>query len=657
MLVLISALSLSLLSTAYLFRGYSSGLLIGEIFDTRLMIVLHEHWFRFLTGKTSFLDAEFFYPYPRSFALSDTFLLTGLTHSIFRMLGFEMIDSWIMSQFLWVFIGLLGWFFLARKIISNAFLQLIAIPLIATSFPFVVHLNERPNVIPYLLTSWIFFFIFNFYISEIKNRYTLNLGLALVSIPLLVLTSWYAGFFLLVFIIALLVNAVIFRLTYLKIFINKIYNLNLKIMYPFIFMSLTLSIVWGWIYLPELQNSASVARPKSEVIEKSPGISEIFNNSALGGSSWFTFLNTSYQASQESLIGISLLLFVLVVLFSMLILKKSNFSIDSYHVITSFLLTGLLIELIIIKFFKDSSVFIFLFDNITFFKSIRAPVRWHIYLSFLLIIIMLVLLNNLSKKFNKIKMLLVLIPFVVLLEQQKEPPGSWGKSDFISVELLAYQNEIKFCDSFLLDRPDTGYWFDMIEAVALTTYLDKPSVNGYSGSIPPGYPSVDWYSDGDLASLANWLEENNALANTCMLDGLNFKHFSKFNTNTIDFLPGRGFTGLEKSKSSSWAWSVWETSVFYLQSFKNLDKAGNLLFTLEIPDCLAGANFTITSSKFERTITLENTNSVDISIPIRIEKWERIPVTINKDPGFCTVNQDPRDLHFSLKDVRIEKKA
>jgi hypothetical protein len=650
------AILISLASSLYLFRGLWSGVFIGEIFDTRLMIVLHEHWFRFFTGKTSFLDAGFYYPYPRSFALTDTFLLTGITHSFVRLTGIDIIESWVISQFIWVTIGLIGWYVLAKKIIVNRFLQIITMPLIATSFPFVAHLNERPNVVPYLLVSWIFVFIFNFYSINNANKYSINFGMLFVSIPLLVLTSWYAGFFLVIFLIIFLIISIMLRAPYLKIVTSKVKGLNFKIFFPFSILSLFLTILWATIYLPELGYSAKVARPVSEVIDGSPSLSEIFNTNALNGSSFFTLFDSPYEVMEESKIGISFLPFITLIILIILnaILRFKVLSKNNFLFISLLLISGLFIEFIIVKFYTSASVFIFLFNQFSFLKSIRTPVRWHIYFMFLILIIVIYLIDKfLFQKNTFITFLILLIPIFLLIEQQRSSPGLWVKSEYLDENLLPYENKLKKCSAFVLDRPDTGYWSDMIQALALSVYVNRPTANGYSGSLPKNYPFIDWYADGNLPAIGSWLLANDSLAGTCMLDGINYTNLSRFDSNSVNFAPGQGFTGLEKTKNSLWSWSVWEESTFYLQSFKDSNTTGNLEFTIEIPNCLDGAKFNIKGQEIDFKFELENTNTALVKIPIQIGRWERIPMIIQKNPGFCNLEGDPRDLHFSLKDVKV----
>lgn len=654
MLMLFIGLSASLISTAYLFRGLSNGFYLGEIFDTRLMVILHEHWFRFFAGKTSFLDAEFFYPYERSFALTDTFLLSGITHSLLRVLGLDLINAWAVSQFIWIFIGLLGFFLLAQKIIQNRLLQVLSIPLIATSFPFIAHLNERPNVIPYLLSSWVFLFLFNFYFSKSKNQSSLYIGLFLIAIPLIVLTSWYAGFLLVVYLTVLLILSLLVKASYLKTLKNNLRSLNYLILTPFFFSATALTSLWAYIYIPELSSSAEIARPLSEVVNGSPAIRDLFNNSAMGGSQIFTFLNTEYRLGQEELVGMSFFLIISVAVLGItgIIASRARFSSASSQFLLISTLAAGLIEILIIKFSSEYSFFIFLFEKISFLKSIRTPIRWHIYFYILLIFILVFLIDRFLKNTTaRLKYLLLLLPLVLLFDQQRVAPGLWQKDEFIASDLLSYQGKLKNCDAFVLDRPDTGMWLDIIESLALTVYVNKSSVKGYSGSRPQNYPSLSWYVDGDLPAIGNWLSNNPKAGEVCFLDGINFKNILKYTPARIDYSVGRGFTGIEKTKNSSWSWSVWQSSTFYVQSFKSNDHLTTFEFNIETPACLDNSKFEVKINGIIYTYELIQANSLKVQIHLLVPAWERIPVEIKKNEGFCKVGDDPRELHFSIKDV------
>jgi hypothetical protein len=655
MLLYLIASAVSLLSTAFLFRGRISDLYFGEIFDTRLMIVLHEHWFRFFTGKTSFLDAEFFYPYPRSFALTDTFLLSGVTHSFLRLFRVNIVDAWAISQFIWIFVGLIGWFFLAKTFLSNKTLQILIIPLIATSFPFVAHLNERPNVIPYLLSSWVFFFLSKFYQSKLKNESTYYAGLFTVSLPLIVLTSWYAGFFIVIYLITLFIILLFFYRLVLSKFLLRVKSLNFSLFSFFLIPFIALTGLWAYIYLPELENAAENSRPISEVLERSPDISTIFSTSSLGGSRVLNLFAREYQIGQENLIGISLLLIILsavLLLFSFKSIMESNRFV--MRILVLFLSAGLFIEIIILKF-NENSLFIFLFEEVIFFRSIRAPVRWHIYLTFLLLSVILFLIDKLFKDSNiKAKFLLVLIPFIVLLDQHRSAPGLWVREEYLNENLLPYQNELAGCSAFVLDRPDTGFWLDMIESLPLSVHTNTASVLGYSGSRPLNFPGIYWYDDGDLSAIGEWLKTNRALENICFLDGINYERILMYAPERIDFSLGQGFSGLEYEEGNSWAWSVWQSSSIYIQSFSESETDINLIFTLKIPECSNNSKFRVTTTQQELEFNFNNKRKRNVQIPLTLDAWERQRIQFTKDEGFCNVGNDPRELYFSVNNLKLE---
>ena len=109
----------------YIYRTVFSGNLIGEPFDARLMITLHEHMWRWLNGLVSFRDTEFFYPYNTGLGFSDVFLVQGILYSIFRLLGFDSLSSWINITLLLVIVGNLGWVAVARKFLDKFIIQIL----------------------------------------------------------------------------------------------------------------------------------------------------------------------------------------------------------------------------------------------------------------------------------------------------------------------------------------------------------------------------------------------------------------------------------------------------------------------------------------------------------------------------------------------------
>ena len=94
MLVLFST---SILATLFAYRPVFQGRLLGDPFDARLQVILHEHWWRWFNGLTEFRNTEFFFPYKTALGYSDVFFTQGIIYSLFRFFNFFM-QFWIKNK-------------------------------------------------------------------------------------------------------------------------------------------------------------------------------------------------------------------------------------------------------------------------------------------------------------------------------------------------------------------------------------------------------------------------------------------------------------------------------------------------------------------------------------------------------------------------------
>ena len=140
--------------TLYTFRPIFTGQLIGDPFDSRLMIVIHEHWWRWLNGLTEFRDLGFFYPFDKALGFSDTFLVPGLLYSILRFFSFGLAESWIITTFTVLVIGNLGWAVVAKRFINTKIIRILFVATIVSSFSFIAYFAINPNIVGYSLLSW-----------------------------------------------------------------------------------------------------------------------------------------------------------------------------------------------------------------------------------------------------------------------------------------------------------------------------------------------------------------------------------------------------------------------------------------------------------------------------------------------------------------------
>jgi len=88
-----------------LFSGLTRG--FGDVGDGFLMISLVEHWYLVVTGVTAWSDAIYFHPSPYVLGYTDTLLLFGPIHVFFRLVGFDMFSA---AQLTFTSVSLVGFF-------------------------------------------------------------------------------------------------------------------------------------------------------------------------------------------------------------------------------------------------------------------------------------------------------------------------------------------------------------------------------------------------------------------------------------------------------------------------------------------------------------------------------------------------------------------
>ncbi|MEX0330244.1 MAG: hypothetical protein AB3N64_02360 [Puniceicoccaceae bacterium] len=115
--------------------------IVGDLRDGRLIACLHEHWFRVLQGKEGWFELGFFYPVEHVLGYTDTFLLGGMVHSVFRLAGLDPFLAFQMTQMACAatgFAGMFIWLSRYRKlgfvlVLLGSILLLVASPVYISS--------------------------------------------------------------------------------------------------------------------------------------------------------------------------------------------------------------------------------------------------------------------------------------------------------------------------------------------------------------------------------------------------------------------------------------------------------------------------------------------------------------------------------------------
>jgi hypothetical protein len=623
--------------------------LLGDPFDSRLHIILHEHWWRWFNGLVSFRDTEFFYPFDKALGFSDVFFTQGIIYSIFRFIGFGLPTSWTLTTILLLVIGNLGWVFVARKYIKNYILQILLVLAFVSSLSFVYYFTFNPNIVGYSYLSWIALFINN--IIEEKNSKNKNRKISVFISLILIyaLSCWYGAFFVILIISARALFEVIFNFDSFKQNVKKI-NFIFNIRQYLVQLPVQVFLVWLFIYVyVSVVNQPK--RPTDELFRNSPRIHLLPNGSNVDGTklsgSIFKdlYLLLGLDFEKEYGIGIGIFTLLLGIFITFYGIVKKLYSKNQ----KLWILTFLSVYLYFVVFFERFSLHQLFFENIPGFNSIRCPSRYVILLGFFIIFGIFYTFDAMVKKSNKIKIGVIFLSFILLFDQYRSPFKGWDPEVLINTDLMSQKEEIKKnCDYFYYDFPG-GWWYDQIEAMTFAIQVGVPTVNGYTGAFPVGYPTESFTSNDEPLKIFEWISKIDPQKRGCFVTGRSEIKSLNGEFDSIDFI---GFTELETNGSASWRWAVSPNPYLYILS--NSDKKKEISFTLNTSQCnpvqeisiLDGQGNTINPDK-----KVTNSSEFQVEVDMRNAVIRRIQIIT--DSGGCQLGNDPRNLFFEIKDFKI----
>lgn len=588
--------------TFFTYRTVFTGKLIGEPFDARLMISLHEHMWRWLNGFVSFRDTEFFYPYQTALGFSDVFLVQGLVYSMFRIVGFDSMSSWLNVTILLTIIGNIGWAFVAKKFMINFVVQLLFIMTIISSLSFVYYMGLNPNIVGYSFLSW-FFLLFNSLVNE-KNSQKKHVKICLFVLSVLIyaLSCWYGTFFLLI--------TLAFRYLILFILKKEKIKLSFKFKVTKVYLLFSPAIVFfGWLfYFVYITIALQPDRPVDDLIRNSPRIQQILKGANPNGggiegsvfSNLYRFLNLDTPIIYGPKLGDwggGLGLFIP---FATILVLLLNIYYKKFLKDYSWIAAVTLVYSYFAVFGDDNSAHAYLFNSIIGLNSIRSPSRYIIFIGYASIFLVFNYFDKIFSSLHQIKIRFLLLMFlsILVLDQQRSSFNGWDRKDFINAELMATKVEIqKNCDYFYYDHPG-GWWFDQIEALTFAVQVGVPTVNGYSGAYPPGYPVEPWNSSDDPLKIFDWIKKIDPNKRGCLVTGRSEIKSLNGRYDAVDFV---GFTPLETQGEVSWRWAISENPYIYI--FNDSFEIREISFSIKTSRCFENQKITITESKNNNVIS------------------------------------------------------
>lgn len=641
--------------TLFTFRPIFSGKIFGEPFDTRLQIILHEHWWRWLNGSVEFRNTEFFYPYDKALGFSDLFLTQGLIHSIFRFLNFSLLNSWVYTTLLLLILGNLGWIFVAQKFIRNGSVQVLFICTCVTSFSFVQYFIFNPNIVGYTFFSWFTLLYYQIVNETDKKKKQNRIWRIITLFQVYALSCWYGAFFLII---------TIFVKSLLDIFLNShikiIKKVKLEYKYFIIYLPINLFLFWLFYYV-YLTVSDVPYRTIAELIKNSPRLEFIFSGASSNGvgiegsifKKLYETLNLDSGMKSSNLVGDwGGGLGIALVIIATYLLARQLFRKKQLKKEISLPISIFLIYLSFVIFDENKSFFSYFFNLIPGLNSIRSPSRYIILVGFFLIFIVFYKFDKiLDNSRSKLRPIIFVLMVILFLDQLRSPYKGWDESKMNNSDLNSFKEVLTVeCDYFYYDRPG-GWWYDQIESIVFASQIDLPTVNGYSGAFPKNYPVSAFESDVPSVSIFDWISKIDEDKVGCFVqDSGNFlklkgKYDSQFKY---------GFTETESSKSSSWNWAVAPTaSYLFLNNTKQQSKISFEIFPAKCFD----QQF-ITISNDSNVIIFEgwiSTNGRILNVNLDFTKSVAKRLDFKVISEACNLEGDPRDLYFELKNLSVSK--
>ena len=618
------------------------------------MISLHEHMWRWLNGLVNFRDTEFFYPFNTALGYSDVFLVQGITYSVFRFAGVDSLSSWLNVTILLVVIGNLGWILVAKKFLKHFIIQILFVLTMVSSLSFVHYFTFNPNVVGYSFLSWILIFLLNTLNERNPRKYHIKVNIFILVFLIYALSCWYAAFFLAVTMIIRLVVLIV----------TKQFQFNFKSILPFYriylyFSPLTLFLTWLFYFI-YISVSDQPGRPISEMIDNSPRIQQILSGANVNGegikgsifSEIYTWLNLDKPITFNGFLGdwggglgLFLPLMTIAAIISSLFFTRI---IKDYSWVISVTLT----YAYLMVFGNNLSLHSYFFNIVPGLNSIRSPSRYVIFVGFAAIFLLFYYFDKAvsNSKNYLVNFTIVILLVTVFMDQQRSPYKGWDRSQMINTDLQSQKQEIlDNCDYFYYDFPG-GWWYDQIEAMVFGAQIGLPTVNGYSGAFPPGYPTEPFTSEKLPLGIFDWMNKIDDEERGCFVTG-------RSPVRTLDeglvSLDSVGFTPYETNGVDSWQWSVSPNPYLFIINYTKKNMIVN--FKINPSKCVESMDIKIVEVP-DKILYEDNLSSQGASIELNLifnnEIVKRIEI-ITKSEG-CIIKGDPRTLYFEVKNLTFK---
>jgi len=504
----------------------------GDRGDARLVAYLMEHWYRVFQGLASWRSPGMFYPVEGAIGYADLVLGYGIVYSGLRTAGLGIFEAAEFTIIFFNFLNYLVCFVLLNKVFRfHLFASIAGAAFFAFNSPKLMQLGHsqlQPIVFLPLAMIGIVLLVQKRETLTQKQAFGL-IALSSLSLALQLLTGFYPGWFFIFWSALFLIVTLLFTQTR-----NLVFD-TVKRFWPAIAGGVAVFLValipFVLAYLPIFKSAG--ARSYKETLVLIP-VGWSFLMMGHRNYLWGTLtsaLNADQSISAETHIGIGLIptlawlgLVVFAVRFSLNAEKnKTNLLLLSQLVIAT-----CLVYLLGLRYWNDWSPWQFVYAYVPGGQVVRAVARYALMLALPMAIAFAFLIDFLIDKISHRRHATVL--FVLLFvftafgveEQFARKEGSGGFS--VSAE-NRYLHKLASslpdnCSSFYVGlepptlHPQLEYQLD---AMYVSLLKGVPTLNGYSGSLPPNFGLYEVEDPQYENNVKQWISDHRISGNVCRL--------------------------------------------------------------------------------------------------------------------------------------------
>ncbi len=507
----------------YFFRNIiGTGQLISDGSDGRLTMLIAEHWYNVFKGKASIMDMGMFYPAKNTLAYSDMLLGFGLIHSVLRVVGLDIFRAYKYTIMLVHLTGTVSsYYLLHRKLNLCAGWSVFGTVMFSFSSTYAVHIYHT-QLVSLSLIPLAAVFVISFY-NNLKNRKKRNVYafLFIITAEIILYTAWYIFFFTVFFVLGVVITGIILNVVNDCGLWDKTKDFFKTVKYDFVIYVVALII----IALPFLITEMSIikmssGREYSEVCYYLPEMIDVINVSSknwlMGG--LLTKMKLDARGfSFENAAGFSPVLLATFIGFYIFVKKDRK---NSW--IKTIWITVVLGIFLTVRLSKDGlSLWWFIYKFFPGGSSIRAGVRYLLYLSLPMAAVTSMMGNELTNRIGSKRIsiplvaLSILAGFVSCIKTDGVSSG-WNVAD--EVERIENVADVPAdCEAFYIthfndsDEKLVYHERDVLQIFAceIADKYNIRTINGYSGVKPENWGLVsDLESDVYEQAVSGWIERN-----------------------------------------------------------------------------------------------------------------------------------------------------